>query len=48
VIRPSDCDIKYHLGPKIIDYGRKKLYIMRFPQLVFLMTSPYQIGKLEY
>jgi hypothetical protein len=40
VIRPSDCDPNYHFGPKVLDYGRKKLYILRFPQLVFVMTSP--------
>jgi hypothetical protein len=37
VIRPSDCDLKYHFGPKVLEYVRKKLYILRFPQLVFVM-----------
>ena len=40
MIRPSDCDPNYHFGPKVLDFGRKKLYILRFPQLVFVMTSP--------
>ncbi len=40
VIRPSDCDLKYHFGPKVLEYGRKKLYLVRFPQLAFVMTSP--------
>ena len=40
VIRPSDCDLKYHFGPKVLEYGRKKLYLARFPQLAFVMTSP--------
>ncbi len=40
VIRPSDCDLKYHFGPKVLEYGRKKLYLLRFPQLVFVITSP--------
>ena len=39
-IRPSDCDLKYHFGPKVLEYGRKKLYLVRFPQLAFVMTSP--------
>ncbi len=36
----SDCDLNYHFGPKVLEYGRKKLYILRFLQLVFLITSP--------
>ena len=40
VIIPSDCDLKYHFGPKVLEYGRKKLYLLRFLQLVFVMTSP--------
>ena len=43
VIRPSDCDLKYHFGPKVLEYGRKKLYILRFLQLVFVMTSPLRL-----
>jgi len=26
--------------PKMLEYGRKKLYISRFPQFVFEKTSP--------
>jgi hypothetical protein len=40
VIRPSECDLKYHLRPIVLEYVRKKLYILRFPQLLFVMTSP--------
>jgi hypothetical protein len=40
VIIPSDCDLKYHFGPKVLECGRKKLYLVCFPQLVFVMTSP--------
>ena len=40
VIIPSDCDLKYHFGPKVLEYGRKKFYLARFPQLAFVMTSP--------
>ena len=40
VIIPSDCDLKYNFGPKVLEYGRKKLYLVRFPQLAFVMTSP--------
>jgi len=40
VIIPSDCDLKYHFGPKVLEYGRKKLYLARFLQLAFVMTSP--------
>ncbi len=40
VIRLSNYDLKYYFGPKVLEYGRKKLYILRFPQLVFVMTSP--------
>jgi hypothetical protein len=43
VIKPSDCDLKYHFGPKVLEYGRKKLYILRFLQLVFVMTSPLRL-----
>jgi len=43
VIIPSDCDLKYHFGPKVLEYGRKKLYLVRFPQLAFVMTSPLYI-----
>ena len=45
VIRPSDCDLNYHFGPQVLEYGRKKLYILRFPQLVFVMTSPLRVLK---
>jgi hypothetical protein len=45
VIRPSDCDLNYHFGPKVLEYGRKKLYILRFPQLVFVMTFPLRVLK---
>jgi hypothetical protein len=45
VIRPSDCHLKYHFGPKVLENGRKKLYILRFLQLVFVMTSPLGIVK---
>jgi hypothetical protein len=41
VIRPSGCDLKYHFGPKVLEYGRKKLYLARFPQLAFVMTFPF-------
>jgi len=27
----------------MLKYGRKKLYILRFPQLVFVMTSPIEL-----
>jgi hypothetical protein len=41
VIRPFDYDLlKYHFGPKMLEYGRKKLYVSHFPQLVFDMISP--------
>ncbi len=40
VIRTSDYDLKYHFGPKMLEYGRKKFYLLRFLQLVFEMTSP--------
>ena len=40
VIRPSDCDLKYHFGPKVLEYGRKKLYLQGFLQLVFDVISP--------
>jgi replication-associated recombination protein RarA len=40
VIRPSDCDLKYHFGPKMLEYGRKKLYLLRFLQLVIVTNSP--------
>jgi hypothetical protein len=40
VIRPSDYDLKYHFGPKMLECNQKKLYVSRFPQLVFVMTSP--------
>ncbi len=48
MIRPSDCDLKYHFVPKVLEYGRKKLYLARFPQLAFVMTSPLKqiINKL--
>ncbi len=36
VIRPSDCDLKYHFGPKVLENGRKMLYILRFPQLILV------------
>ena len=39
-IRPSDCDLKYHFGPKVLEYGRKKLYLQGFLQLVFDVISP--------
>ncbi len=38
VIRPSDCDLKFHFEPKMLEYGRKKLFLLRFLQLVFVMT----------
>ena len=47
MIRP-DYDQKYHLGPKMLEYGRKKLNIKRFLQLVFIMTSLYEVQKLSY
>ncbi len=40
VIRPSDCDLKYHFGPKVLEYGRKKLFLQGFLQLVFDVISP--------
>ena len=40
MIRPSDCDLKYHFGPKVLENVRKNLFILRFLQLVFVMTSP--------
>jgi hypothetical protein len=48
VIRPSDCDLEYHFGPKVLKYGRKKLYLLRFLQLVFVMTSPLYIFLFRY
>ena len=39
VIRPSDYDLKYHFGPKMLEYDQKKLHVSRFAQLAFLMTS---------
>jgi len=44
VIIPSDCDLKYHFEPKVLEYSRKKLYILRFPQLVFVITSPLWVS----
>ena len=29
----------------MLEYGRKKLYLARFPQLAFVMTSPLDLGK---
>jgi hypothetical protein len=40
VIRPSECDLKYHFGPKMLEYGRKKLFLQGFLQLVFDVISP--------
>ncbi len=40
ILTLSDCDLKYHFGPKVLEYGRKKLYLVRFLQLAFVMTSP--------
>ena len=48
VIRPSDCDPKYHFGPKVLEYGRKKLYLQVFLQLVFDMISPIQKRKVLF
>ncbi len=45
MIIPSDCDLEYHFGPKVLEYGRKKLYLVRFPQLAFVMTSPLPIAQ---
>ncbi len=48
VIRPSDCDLKYHFGPKVLEYGRKKLCLHGFLQLVFDLISPlYQITVIQ-
>ncbi len=48
VIRPSDCDLKYHFGPKMLEYGRKKLYLQGFLQLVFDVISPLNKGFLYF
>jgi hypothetical protein len=40
VIRPSNYALKYHFGPKMLEYDQKKLYISLFLQLVFHMISP--------
>jgi hypothetical protein len=58
MIRPSDCDLKYHFGPKKLKYSRKKFYTLRFPQLVFVMNSPlspkimyldlFKYGKIKF
>ena len=45
VIRPSDCDLKYHFGPKVLEYGRKKLYLLRFLQLVIVTNPPLVTGQ---
>jgi hypothetical protein len=48
VIRASDCDLKYHFGPKVLEYGRKKLYLQGFLQLVFDMISPLLVYEYNY
>ncbi len=41
MIRPSDCDLDDHFEPKMLEYDRKNaVYVLRFPQLEFAMTSP--------
>ena len=40
MIRPSDYDLQYNFGPVMLEYDQKKLYVSRFLQLVFVMTSP--------
>ncbi len=40
VIKPSDCDLNYRFGPKMLEYGRKKLHLLRFPQLIIVTNSP--------
>ena len=45
VIRPSDYDLKYNFGPIMLEYDQKKLYVSRFLQLVFVMTSPLSSFK---
>ena len=40
MIRPSNYALKYHFGPKMLEYDQKNFFVSRFQQLVFVMTSP--------
>ena len=42
VIRPSDCDLKYHFGPKMLEYVQKKRSLSLFLQLVIVTNSPLE------
>ncbi len=41
-IRPSNCGLKYHFGPKMLEYCREKLFKSRFLQLVFVITLSHE------
>ncbi len=46
VIGPLDWDLEYHFGPKVLEYGRKMLYLARFLQLVFVTNFPFMYTAL--